>query len=1262
MATILFAAAGAAVGGQIGGTILGVGAAAIGQAVGGAVGGLVDNAILGAFTPATKSEGPRLDSLTVASGLGGKPIPRGFGRFRITTGPMWASRFAETKTTENVGGKDGVLGIGASPGVDVTNYAYTVNVAFPILDGRIGGIADVYFDGNRIDLEAFDYELKRGFEGQDPSAYIEEIEGEWAAYPGLAYIVFRNLPLAGVGGRIPTFSCEVIAPIPGEVEDDVLGVNLIPGSTEFGYLPRVVTREDVGETENANHVATRSDWAVSLDRLGATLRNVETVSLVVTWFGTDLRLGQCEIVPKVDNGSKETSPEVWRVDGLSRDEVEVVSEVDGHPAYGGTPSDVSVVEAIQDLKARGYRVTLYPFVAMDIQAADELPDPDGVGDQGSYPWRGRIRAGTRDKSADARSDVETFFGRTWGFRRFILHLAELGAQAGLGDGDAFLIGSEMVGLTRTRDGSGAYPATEALVDLAGDARAILGADVAISYAADWSELCAWQTGDGSGDVLFPLDDLWSDAEIDFVGVDYYVPLSDWREGRDHLDAALASDVHDVNYLTSQIEGGEGFDYYYASTADRRDQVRTPIDDTAHGEDWVFRYKDLRAWRSNAHHERPGGVRNASPTSWVPSSKKIVLTEYGCPAVDKGTNQPNVFVDPKSVESSLPHFSTGAADPALQRAYLEAVVGWLAEHGSAFDVSRSCVWCWDARPIPEFPFSETWADADNWTFGHWVNARLGTAPVKRTLEKLAAEYGVDVEVDASPAVVAGFYLDATLSFRDAVKSLASVAFMDAVETDGKVRFRSRRNLAPVASFASEDLVPVSGDRASVITRAPDLDLPLRFRFSFRGEEDFDVAEVSSEDALGPRENVADVSLGLVMGAHLAKGIVDLTAAESEVSRETISFALPLSTLAVEAGDVVGIDGDEWRILAISDGPVRQTKATRYAASIFRSAPSPRRRRRSGPPKPPIPPKLIAADLPVLPWLYGGDGSGWLLPYSATGLGVFSLFAGDDEDGFDYLGPISAKGTSGRLLDPLPAVVDPPEVWDHATSVRVKLRRGSLVSKGRRQVLAGGNALAVRVASGAWEVVHFLTAELQGDGSFLISGLLRGQEGTEPAAEEGAAADADVIVLDEDVLRLAVGVDGIDEERDFYAVRSKVDIPAATPTTHAFAGRDLVPWRPAHLAVASDGSGGLAISWVRRTRIDGDSWGAAEVPLGEASEVYEVTISGGGAEDRVFEVTSPAATYSAAEIAADMRSGATTISVAQVSAVVGPGDPATISVTL
>ena len=43
----------------------------------------------------------------------------------------------------------------------------------------------------------------------------------------------------------------------------------------------------------------------------------------------------------------------WKVAGLARDDAYVVSQVDGRPAYGGTPSDESVVAAIRDLKARG---------------------------------------------------------------------------------------------------------------------------------------------------------------------------------------------------------------------------------------------------------------------------------------------------------------------------------------------------------------------------------------------------------------------------------------------------------------------------------------------------------------------------------------------------------------------------------------------------------------------------------------------------------------------------------------------------------------------------------------------------------------------------------------------------------------------------------------------------------------------------------------------------------------------------------------------
>ena len=67
-----------------------------------------------------------------------------------------------------------------------------------------------------------------------------------------------------------------------------------------------------------------------------------------------------------------------------------------------------------------------------------------------------------------------------------------------------------------------------------------------------------------------------------------------------------------------------------------------------------------------------GSRRRAPTAWVPGMKPVWFTEVGCPAVDKGGNQPNVFYDPKSAESALPYFSNGRRDDAMQRAYLHAL--------------------------------------------------------------------------------------------------------------------------------------------------------------------------------------------------------------------------------------------------------------------------------------------------------------------------------------------------------------------------------------------------------------------------------------------------------------------------------------------------------------------------------------------------------------------------------------------------------------
>ncbi|GMA77948.1 hypothetical protein GCM10025880_43650 [Methylorubrum aminovorans] len=135
----------------------------------------------------------------------------------------------------------------------------------------------------------------------------------------------------------------------------------------------------------------------------------------------------------------------------------------------------------------------------------------------------------------------------------------------------------------------------------------------------------------------------------------------------------------------------------------------------------------------------GGVETG-PTAWVPKGKPIWLTEIGIPAVDRGTNGPNVFPDPKSLEDARPPFSRGTRDDLIQARGLDAIYsrfdaaaeGFEPAHnpvspiygGRMIPVNGISVWAWDARPFPAFPdFTAVWADAANWELGHWITGRI-----------------------------------------------------------------------------------------------------------------------------------------------------------------------------------------------------------------------------------------------------------------------------------------------------------------------------------------------------------------------------------------------------------------------------------------------------------------------------------------------------------------------------------------------------------
>jgi hypothetical protein len=88
---------------------------------------------------------------------------------------------------------------------------------------------------------------------------------------------------------------------------------------------------------------------------------------------------------------------------------------------------------------------------------------------------------------------------------------------------------------------------------------------------------------------------------------------------------------------------------------------------------------------------------------------------------------------------------------------------------------------------------------------------------------------------------------------------------------------------------------------------------------------------------------------------------------------------------------------------------------------------------------------------------------------------------------------------------------------------------------------------------------------------------------------------------------------------------------------------------------DEAGDVALSWVRRSRADTDSWASDNAPLDWAPEQYRIEIYDGVTLKRTLESDVPAATYTAAEQSTDFGGPATSFGfrVAQVSSLYGPG---------
>lgn len=1349
MATLVLGAVGSAVGGALfPGSVLGtaITGATIGGAVGSVAGALVDNTLLAPLANASGethiAKGPRLSDVQLGASSEGAPLPRLYGRARLAGQLIWATRFKEevTVTSQTTGGGQVRSGgknlFGSSGGsaqrtaptqtVKTIEYSYFANAAYAICEGPITRIGRIWADGKELKQSDFTIRVYSGSESQSRDGLIAAKQGgadRVPAYRGTAYVVFERMALERFGNRLPQLTFEVFRAV-DTFETDVKAVNLIPSAGEFVYDDTQVLRIENGEAiaENLHTAVGGTDFDVALDQLEAQLPGVGNASLVVSWFGTDLRIGNCEVQPGVEVATKETTPYDWSVGGLSRDAAYAVSEVDGRPAYGGTPADRAVVAAIKDLKARGLKVTVYPFISMDVPETNTLPDPySGAASQPPYPWRGRITCdpapgtpGTVDKTAACATQVSSFVGTAapsdfavdgedvsyagpneWSFRRFILHYAHLCEAAG--GVDAFIIGSEMRGATALRSSASTFPFVDALVDLANDVRGVLRASTKITYAADWTEHRGYQPQDGSGDVYFHLDPLWASGDIDAVGIDVYWPLSDWRDGETHLDRLAGwESIYDLDYLRSNIRGGEGFDWYYPAAGatgneaspERLSQTRLAITDSAYGKPWIYKPKAILEWWQNRHYDRPGGVESGSHTAWVPESKPIWFTEVGCPAVDKGANQPNVFIDPKSSESFAPYFSRSVRDDLIQRRYIQAIQSYFdpahedfvsgqnpvssVYGGRMVDPSRLFVYTWDARPYPAFPYAlSVWADGGNWELGHWLTGRVGGGALAAIVRQILEDYGFTrYEVTRLYGFLDGFVIDRVMSVRDALQPLGLAFLFDAYESGGLIQFAHRGQAGSVAAVTPDGLVETDPSAPLyTLTRGQETELPLSAKITYiDGNHDYSQGAVEAR-RLGSRSHrVSAAELPIVMGQGKALAIAEGWLRDAWAARERGTFALPPSRLALEPGDVVTFSSKgrsyPLRLTETRDAAFKEIEARSIEPFNLDAIPAPEKEREFDVVTVYGPTDALFVDLPLL----RGDEApyaGYVAASADPWPGSVAVYRSPSTSGYELNTLVGAQATLGKTVHDFYS--GPLYRFDRSNVLRVALDQGELESVMEDALLNGANYGAVQNADGDWEMLQFQTASLVEAGTYDLSVLLRGQSGTESAMRDFVAAGARFALINSAVTPLNLRPDemGLVLNYRYGPVSEGLDADSYGAQAHAFEGLGLRPLSPVHLQGQRDPvTGDWTFLWVRRTRLGGDSWQGLEVPLGEEAELYRLEIldAPGGAVLRILETAVPSFAYTASMQTDDFGAPQwnVTIRVAQVSPVYGVG-PATEQLT-
>lgn len=434
---------------------------------------------------------------------------------------------------------------------------------------------------------------------------------------------------------------------------------------------------------------------------------------------------------------------------------------------------------------------------------------------------------------------------------------------------------------------------------------------------------------------------------------------------------------------------------------------------------------------------------------------------------------------------------------------------------------------------------------------------------------------------------------------------------------------------LADFAEMRRVAADSDRIER-RRAPLSSLPSTIRLRhYEPARDYQLGQQAADVAGGGmREDRID--LPAVLAAGSARALAQKLASAAADGRETIVWQADLAALALPVGGLVTLTDDSvWRVAGrtVRDAAV-SLELRRYqpVASVAIAADP-------GVPvgAPDWPEAEAMVQLFDLPSIDGVPASAPRLVVAAAGSNDgwrgadlwFVAAAGTEPVPLGAIRPAAALGALGAPLAPGSALL-----FDATNALLVTLANPSMTLESVDDAALFGGANRAMVGS---ELVQFGVAEAVGPAEWRLTRLLRGRCETGPATAHAAGTafmfldDGALLAVPDALGRLAESGGAILQ----WAPRAGV---AVTDIAIPAAGQALRPLAPVHGRVRPDGSGGVQVGWVRRSRADTGWRDHVDMPPGESRETWRVALSPPVAGVPPWDLTAATLTIDAAMLTA------------------------------